>query len=149
MRQGQIRYTHNFGGGFSGAIAVENPKITNPYRRGASLRTGAGAPSSGLQVVASSFARDSTPDFIGRIRYESPQVNLTFSGVLTRSTAPPPTVATPIVPGNGQLGFGVHFAGRSRFHCSTTRKTSIPDNLSGRCIALHPGDFRRGAYYRL
>ena len=113
LRQGQIRYTHNFGGGFSGAIAVENPESKVRIGEGPLSGTGAGAPSSGLQVVGvGPFARDSTPDFIGRIRYASPQVNLTLSGVLTRSTAPPPTVATPIVPGNGQLGFGVHFAGQ-------------------------------------
>lgn len=113
LRQGQIRYTHDFGGGFTGAIAVENPESRVRIGQGPVSGTGAGAPASGLQVVGvGPFARDSTPDFIGRIKYASPQVNLTLSGVLTRSTAPPPTAAASIVPGNGQLGFGVHFAGQ-------------------------------------
>ena len=113
MRAGQVRYTHNFGGGFSGAIAVENPQSRIRIGEGPVSGTGAAPPATGLQVIGvGPFARDSTPDFVARIKYESPQFNLQLSGVGTRSTAPPPTAATPIVPGNGKLGFGVLASGQ-------------------------------------
>src|SRR5258708_10515713 len=113
MRAGQVRYTHNFGGGFSGAIAVENPQSRIRIGEGPVSGTGAAPPATGLQVIGvGPFARDSTPDFIARIKYESPQFNLQRSGVGTRSTAPPPPAATPIVGGNGHLGFGVLASGQ-------------------------------------
>lgn len=113
LRQGQIRYTQNLGGGFSAAVAVENPESRVRIGEGPVSGTGAGAPASGIQVVGvGPFARDSTPDLIGRIKYASPQINLMLSGVLTRSSAPPATATAPFVPGNGQLGFGVHLAGQ-------------------------------------
>ncbi|SIO48760.1 Porin subfamily protein [Bradyrhizobium erythrophlei] len=112
-RQGQVRYTHNFGGGFTGAIAVENPQSRIRIGEGPVSGTGAAPAATGLQVIGvGPFARDSTPDFIARIKYESPQFNLQLSGVGTRSTAPPPTAAVPFVPGNGHLGFGVLASGQ-------------------------------------
>jgi Porin subfamily len=112
-RQGQVRYTHNFGGGFSGAIAVENPQSRIRIGEGPVSGTGAVPALTGLQDIGvGPLARDSTPDFIARIKYESPQFNLQLSGVGTRSTAPPATAATPFVPGNGNFGFGTQLSGQ-------------------------------------
>jgi hypothetical protein len=113
MRAGQVRYTQSFGGGFSGAIAVENPQSRIRIGEGPVSGTGAAPAATGIQTIGvGPFARDSTPDFVSRIKYESPQFNLMLSSVLTRSTAPPPTAAVPFVPGNGLLGFGVLASGQ-------------------------------------
>jgi hypothetical protein len=115
LRQGQVRYTQDFGGGFSSAVAVENPQSRVRIGTGPVSGTGSVPTTFGVSlqdVGVGPFSRDSTPDFIGRIKYTSAQFSLMLSGVLTRSTAPPPTAATPFVPGNGQLGYGVHLAGQ-------------------------------------
>jgi hypothetical protein len=115
MRAGQIRYNHDFGGGFSGAIAVENPQSRIRIGTGPVSGTGA-APTTataGIQAIGvGPFARDSIPDFVARIRYESSQFNLQLSGVATRTTAPPPTAFAPIVPGDGHFGYGVLASGQ-------------------------------------
>lgn len=114
VRQGQVRYTQDLGGGFSGAVAIENPQSRVRIGEGGVSGTGAGAPTvANIQNIGvGPFARDRMPDFIARIRYASPQFNLQLSGVVTRNTAPPATAAAPTVPGDGQLGFGVHLAGQ-------------------------------------
>ena len=107
IRQGQVRYTHNFGSGLTASVAVENPQSRIRIGDGPISGTGVAAAPTGLQVIGvGPFARDSTPDFIGRIRYESPQFNLQLSGVGTRSAAPPATAAAPGVGGDGKFGFG-------------------------------------------
>jgi hypothetical protein len=114
VRQGQVRYTYNFGGGLTASVAVENPE--SRIRIGAGPATGTGAaPAAGtaLQAIGiGPFAHDSTPDFVGRIRYESPQFNLQLSGVGTRAAAPPATAAVPFVGGDGRFGFGVLASGQ-------------------------------------
>jgi hypothetical protein len=113
IRQGQVRYTGNFGGGLTGSVAVENPE--SRIRIGTGPVTGTGTPglASGLQSLGvGPFARDSTPDFVARIRYESPQVNFQLSGVATRSTAPLPIGSAPVVGGSGNFGFGTLAAGQ-------------------------------------
>lgn len=120
VRQGQVRYTQALGGGFSTAFAVENPQSririgTGPVSGTGSVPlTGAvGTPFASIEDIGvGPFARDKVPDFVARIKYESPQFNLMLSGVLTRSTAPPATAAAPIVPGDGQLGFGTLLSGQ-------------------------------------
>ncbi|WMT77036.1 DcaP family trimeric outer membrane transporter [Bradyrhizobium sp. Ash2021] len=108
IRQGQVRYTHNFGGGLTASVAVENPQSRIRIGEGPVSGTGAAPAATGLQVIGvGPFARDSTPDFIARIRYESPQFNLQLSGVGTRSAAPPATPAASVVGGDGKFGFGV------------------------------------------
>jgi hypothetical protein len=115
MRAGQIRYTQDFGGGFSGAFAVENPQ--SRVRIGTGPVSGTGSVPTTFtpsiqDIGVGPFARDTTPDFVARIKYQSPQFNLQLSGVATRNTAPPPTAAAPIVPGNGLFGFGVLASGQ-------------------------------------
>jgi len=114
IRQGQVRYTQNLGGGLTASVAVENPE--SRVRIGTGPVTGTGsAPAAGtaLQAIGiGPFARDSIPDFVGRIRYESPEFNFQLSGVGTRSAAPPATAAVPVVPGDGRLGFGVLASGQ-------------------------------------
>lgn len=113
IRQGQVRYTHNFGGGWMASVAVENPESRNRIGTGPVTGTGAPPAVTGLQVIGvGPFARDTTPDFIGRIRYESPAVNFQLSAVGTRSVAPVATPAVPVVPGDDTLGFGVLAAGQ-------------------------------------
>jgi hypothetical protein len=91
-------------------------KTPNRIRIGAGPVTGTGAaPAAGtaLQAIGiGPFAHDSTPDFVGRIRYESPQFNLQLSGVGTRAAAPPATAAVPFVGGDGRFGFGVLASGQ-------------------------------------
>lgn len=147
MRQGQVRYTQNFGGGFTGAIAVENPQSRIRMGDGPVSGTGAAPAATGLHVIGvGPFARDSTPDFIARIKYESPQFNLQLSGVGTRSAAPPATAAVPFVGGDGEPGFGVLASGQIALPLFNNK-----DNFRfhGRCIALRSGCLQHGAFCRL
>ena len=113
VRQAQLRYTQNFGGGFTGAVSIENPESRIRIGAGPVTGTGTAASATGIQNIGvGPFARDRLPDFIARVRYDSPQFNLQLSGVATRSTSPLPIGATPVAGGDGNLGYGVLATGQ-------------------------------------
>jgi hypothetical protein len=72
IRQGLVKYEHKFGNGFSVAGAIENPE--------GRVQFGSAA------AVAST--RDTYPDFVGRVRYQSGFGHIQAAGVVTRVNAP-------------------------------------------------------------
>lgn len=119
LRQGQVRFTQNLGGGFEGAVAVENPGSRVRVGAGTALAPApisgdGGTSASGITNVDGVFGRESFPDLIGRIRYASPEFNLMISAVMTRNTAPPLGTVPGVItfPGNGNLGYGTQLSGQ-------------------------------------
>lgn len=115
LRQGQIRWTQRLDGGFSAAVAVENPQSRVRIGTGPVSGTGSVPASFGVNIQdigIGPFAADRAPDVIGRIKYESPQFNLMLSGVVTRNSAPPPVVPGAVVPGDGEIGFATQLSGQ-------------------------------------
>lgn len=89
IRQGLVRYTHNFGNGLTIAGAIENPE---------SRVITAGA------ATASSFRDTSAPDFVLRARYEQPWGHVQVAGVASSIAGPSGT--------GSEVGFGANISGK-------------------------------------
>lgn len=112
LRVPQLRYTHNFGGGLTGALAVENPEGRVRIGNGPVNGTGvAGALGPGLlNSNVATAPRDTLPDIILRARYESPELILQAAGVAARSATPlgttPGAINGIVAESDGIWGFG-------------------------------------------
>ncbi len=113
LRVPQLRYTHKFGGGLTGAFAIENPEGRIRIGNGAVNGTGVTNATAGPGILNTNFAiqpRDTLPDFILRARYESPELILQAAGVAARSATPlpntPGVTAAGVAEADGIWGFG-------------------------------------------
>ncbi len=110
IRQAQIRYIHNFGGGLTIGGAVENPegraRIATPNAAGVT------------PIVQNGVftTKDTSPDFIGRVRYEGSWGHVQVSGLTSRTNTPllsaNPTATTVARPGQGQYGYAALFSAK-------------------------------------
>lgn len=72
IRQGVVRLQHRFANGFSVAAAIENPEGRVQFGPAAAVLT----------------SRDTRPDFVGNIRYQSGFGFVQLGGVITNNNAP-------------------------------------------------------------
>ncbi|MDH3234241.1 MAG: DcaP family trimeric outer membrane transporter [Alphaproteobacteria bacterium] len=96
--QGVVRYTHNFGGGTTLALAVENPELA--FSRTSAVAAGA------------AVAHDPLPDFILRFRHAWAAGHIQLSGLLRRFKVDSGLGGvTPNSDERDVFGWGVHISG--------------------------------------
>lgn len=113
VRQTQVRYTHNFGGGFFMQAAIENP-----IRRGLPAPFGGEAQASGngptfINTTGSgnaSIGSQSMPDFVLTAYYNMPRGRLWVGGIIRRLTYDTGTGFG----ADSTLGWGIAVAGAFR-----------------------------------
>jgi uncharacterized membrane protein len=136
LRQAQLRYTHNFGGGTSLALALENPSVAGALVP--DLVSGAAAPIAGGLLVP-----DHTPDFIGKLTHRFSQGHAGLAVVMrqlsTETGIGTPTSTAGTAFSDSAFAWGIAFGGSFSFTPNDKVKLDVVygDGLGRYMIGSH------------